>query len=459
LSGEDGVFAAPLPLLVRSDARRPASWLACGLAAAAVASLAATGTGVAAVTAAIACGGWAAAAAAGRPPRGLVPGMVRLDAAWWWERAAWPLAGCLAAAAGRWLWAGDGAAIAVGLAIGVGVMTALAVAAATRGATAADATSLGLVVATAAAAAAANGRSPVEALACAGGAAAGLAAAAWAAWRHGRGWSWHADPQARTAASFAELGMARGGVRSALAALAMLTSLTGMAVWYFLAPAAAAAGTFVALGWFTALAVPAVLLGPAGHVAWRRLVATTAGPAGSRRPGGPAGSSTQQTASSYDSRAGSRRLVGPAGAAAVACGHAVVLGWPPVVAGLLLAVEGGLEPASVCVWPWLTVAALAVAAALLVALALAASAARIDAETTLAWAAGLVILALLSLPQTLPPPQEAPGGNPGTPGMKTTPPPPQEAPGGNPGTPGMKTTPPSMPSNSPRFSAAPRLAW
>jgi len=366
------VFAAPLPLLVRSDARRPASWLACGLAAAAVASLAATGTGVAA---AIACGGWAAAAAAGRPPRGLVPGLVRLDAAWWWERAAWPLAGCLAAAAGRWLWAGDGAAIAVGLAIGVGVMIALAVAAATRGATAADATSLGLVVATAAAAAGMNGRSTVEALACAGGAAAGLAAAAWAAWRHGRSWSWPADPQARTAASFAELGMARGGVRSALAALAMATSLVGMAVWYFLAPAAAAAGTLVALGWFTALAVPAVVLGPAGHVAWRRLVATTAGPAGSRRP------------------------VGPAGAAAVACGHAVVLGWPPVVAGLLLAVEGGLEPASVCVWPWLTVAALAVAAALLVALALAAAAARIDAETTLAWAAGLIILTLVaSLP-------------------------------------------------------------
>jgi len=83
LSGEDGVSVAILPVLVRSDSRRPASWLACGMAATALASLAATGTGVAAVMAAIACGGWAAAAAAGRPPRGLVPGMVRLDAAWW----------------------------------------------------------------------------------------------------------------------------------------------------------------------------------------------------------------------------------------------------------------------------------------------------------------------------------------------------------------------------------------
>jgi len=443
------VSVAILPVLVRSDSRRPASWLACGMAATALASLAATGTGVAAVMAAIACGGWAAAAAAGRPPRGLVPGMVRLDAAWWWERAAWPLAGCLAAATGRWIWADDGAAIAVGLATGVVVMTGMAAAAATRGAAAADATSLGLVVAVAAAVAGLKGRSAAEALACSGGAAAVLAAASWCAWRHGRGWSWHADAQARTAASFAELGMARGGVRSALAALAMATSLVGMAAWYFLAPAAAAAGALVALGWFTALAVPAVVLGPAGHVAWRQLVATTDGPAGIRRPVGPAGSSTQQTASSYDSPAGIRRPVGPAGAAAVACGHAVVLGWPPVVAGLLLAVEGGLEPASVCVWPWLTVAALAVAAALLVALALAAAAARIDAETTLAWAAGLVILALLSLPQA-----------PALLSLPSSPAPATRSPGWQPGDSGHENHPAIHAIEVPALlRCGPRLAW
>jgi hypothetical protein len=351
--------------------------------------------------------------------------MVRLDAAWWWERAAWPLAGCLAAATGRWLWADDGAAIAVGLATGVVVMTGMAAAAATRGAAAADATSLGLVVAVAAAVAGLKGRSAAEALACSGGAAAVLAAASWCAWRHGRGWSWHADAQARTAASFAELGMARGGVRSALAALAMATSLVGMAAWYFLAPAAAAAGALVALGWFTALAVPAVVLGPAGHVAWRQLVATTDGPAGIRRP------------------------VGPAGAAAVACGHAVVLGWPPVVAGLLLAVEGGLEPASVCVWPWLTVAALAVAAALLVALALAAAAARIDAETTLAWAAGLVILALLSLPQA-----------PALLSLPSSPAPATRSPGWQPGDSGHENHPAIHAIEVPALlRCGPRLAW
>lgn len=370
--------AAILPLMVRSDARRPASWLACGMAAAAVASLVATGTGAAAVTAAIACGGWAAAAAAGRPPRGLVPGMARLDAAWWWERAAWPFVGCLVAATGHWLWASDGTVIAIGLATGIVIMTAMALAAATRGATAADATSLGLVVAAVSAGAGTLGRSAVEALAWSVVVAAGLAVTAWCAWRHGRGWSWHADAQARAAVSLAELGMARGGVRSALSALAMATSLAGMAVWYFLAPAAGA-GTLVALGWFTALAVPAVLLGPAGRGAWRRLVATTAGPAGGRRP------------------------VGPPGAAALACGHAAVLGWPPLVAGLLLAAEGGPP----LVWPWLTVMALAVAATLFVAFALAASVARLDAETTLAWAAGLVILALVA---GLPGLRSLPGG-------------------------------------------------
>jgi len=95
-------------------------------------------------------------------------------------------------------------------------------------------------------------------------------------------------------------------------------------------------------------------------------------------------------------------------------------------------------------------------------------------------------------------PQKAPGGNPGTPGMKTNPPsmphdsagspvhtrrawhpgryatrsPPasaggfsgtawvaQKAPGGNPGTPGMKTNPPSMPHDSAGSPVHTRRAW
>lgn len=369
---EDRVPAAILPVLVRIDARRPASWLACGMAAAAVAGLAATATGSTAMAAAVACGGWAAAAAAGRPPRGLAPGMVRLDAAWWWERAAWPLGGCLAAAVVRWMLAGDGVAPAVGIAAGIVVMAASGSAAAARGATAADAMSLGLVGATVAAAAGAMGRSAVETLACSGAAAVMMAVIVWSAWRYARGWSWPADEQARSAASFVELGMARGGVRQALSAVAMATSLAGMAVWYFLAPTVAAAGTLAALGWFATLAGPAVLLGPAGRGAWRRLGAATAVPVGLRRP------------------------LGLPGAVALACGHAAVLGWPPLVAGLLLTAEGGLDPATPVFWPWLTVAVLAVAAATLVGLSLVASLARVDGETAVAWAACLVILTLMA---------------------------------------------------------------
>ena len=365
------MHAAILPRLVRIDGRRPASWLACGLAAAAVAGLAATDSDATAVMTAIACGGWAAAAAGGRPPRGIVPGMARLDAAWWWTRAAWPLGGGLAAAAVRWLVAGDSSAIAVGFSLGVVVTTAMAAAAAARNAAAADATSLGLVVASAAAAAGAIGRSAGETLACSGAGAAAVAVAAWCAWRYGRGWPWHADEDPRSSPSFAELGMARGAVRRALSALAMATSLAGMAVWFFLAPAAAEAGSLAALGWFAALAVPAVLLGPSGRGAWRRLAATTAGPGGLRRP------------------------IGPPGAVSIACGHAAVLGWPPLVAGLLLTAEGGFDPATPVFWPWLTVAALAVAAAVLVAVCLAASVARVETDTALAWAAGLVMLALV----------------------------------------------------------------
>jgi hypothetical protein len=127
----------------------------------------------------------------------------------------------------------------------------------------------------------------------------------------------------------------------------------------------------------------------------------------------------------------------------------VVLGWPPVVAGLLLAVEGGLEPASVCVWPWLTVAALAVAAALLVALALAAAAARIDAETTLAWAAGLVILALLSLPQA-----------PALLSLPSSPAPATRSPGWQPGDSGHENHPAIHAIEVPALlRCGPRLAW
>ena len=366
--------AAILPMLVRNDVRRPASWLACGIAAAAVTGLAATAGGVEAVAAAIACGGWAAAAV-GSPPRGPFPGMARLDVAWWAARAAWPLGGCLVAVAGRWFAAGDGVAIGIGCGLGVALTLAVAAKAAVGNAAAADATSLGLVCAAAAAAAGMGGRSVPEALACAIAAAVVMTAATWAASRWGRGWAWSAEGRPRTA-SFADLAMFRGGLRWALSATAMATSLAGMAVWYFLAPAAAAVGMLVALGWFTTLAVPAAVLGPPGRGAWARLAATAGGADAARRSVGP-----------LDARRWG---------AAVAVGYAAMLGWPPLVAGLLHTAEAGFDPLAAGVWPWLTVAALVVAAALLVALVRCAAAAGWNAETTLAGAACLAVVALVT---------------------------------------------------------------
>ena len=365
--------AVILPLLVRIDVRRPASWLACGIAAAAVAGLAATAGGVEAVAAAIACGGWAAAAV-GRPPCGSFPGMARLDVAWWAARAAWPLGGCLVAMAGRWFAAGDGVAIGIGCGLGVALTLAVAAKAATGGAASADATSLGLVCSAVAAAAGMGGRSVPESLACAVAAAVVMTAATWAAWRWGRGSAWSADERPR-ASSFADLAMFRGGLRWALSATAMATSLAGMAVWYFLTPSAAAAGMLAALGWFTTLAVPAAVLGPPGRGAWARLAATAGGADAARRSVGPLDA---------------RRWV-----AAVAVGYAAMLGWPPLVAGLLHTAEAGFDPLAAGVWPWLTVAALVVAAALLVALVRCAAAAGWKPETTLAAAACLAVIALV----------------------------------------------------------------
>jgi hypothetical protein len=373
---EAGVQAALVSLLVRIDGRRPASWLACGIAAAAVAGLAATAGGVDAVAAAIACGGWAAAAV-GRPPAGPFPGMPRLAAVWWVVRAAWPLIGCLAAAAGGWFMAGDGVAIGVGCGLGVAVAVAVAAKAAACGAAAADATSLGLVCSAATAAAGMGGRSVSESLACAGAATAVIAAATWSAGRWGRGWSWTADGRPRAAATFADLAMFRGGLRWALSALAMATSLVGMAAWYFLAPTAAAVGMLAALGWFTALAAPAATLGPPWHGGWARLAATAGGAETARRSAGP--------------------LAAGRWAAAVACGYAALLGWPPLVAGLLRTAESGLDPLAAGVWPWLTVAALAVAAAVLVVLVRCATFMGCKAETALAGAACLAVAALVGV--------------------------------------------------------------
>ena len=334
--------AAMLPLLLRIDARRPASWLAAGIAAATAALLpAAAESGGVVAAVAVACGGWAAVAARGRSPCGLVPGVPAVDVAWCLERAAWPLAATLLAAGGRCLLTGDGLWGGVGVALGIVAATAAAWAAARGGAAAEDAASFGLVVSSAAGWVGGHAPSATAAVTWAAAAALAVLATAWL----GRCWRLVVAPLA-------------GGLRADLTFVAMVTSLVGMAVWYFLVPETAAMGATAAVGWFAALAVPAALLAPPSG-ADAGLIA------GGLRPW--------------------------RWAKMVAQRHAAVLGWPPLVAGLLRAAEaGGAWPVE-AIWPWAAVAALGLATAILVGLAAIADRTELSGETGFAWAAGIAV--------------------------------------------------------------------
>jgi hypothetical protein len=174
---------------------------------------------------------------------------------------------------------------------------------------------------------------------------------AWAAWRSGIALPSPADVETRSQRPLAaEIGLARGGLRRILVASAMASSLAGLAGWYFLAPEAAAFGCPFAIGWFAVLAVPAALIGPPTGSVWQA-VAASAATAGD----GPAAVWQRPTA---------LRL-----AVAVAVGHAALLGWPPLVAGLLQIAEATVGPAAAPAWPWITVAALTASAAGLAGLA------------------------------------------------------------------------------------------
>ncbi|MFM8986411.1 MAG: hypothetical protein ACKONH_10200 [Planctomycetia bacterium] len=383
--------AAVVPLLVRIAARRPASWLAAGSAAASCLALTTVPAGGPAVAAAVACGGWAGVAAAGLAPRGLVPGVAAVDALASWTRALWPVAAAAAAGVGAAVAGGAGLEMAAASILGTLVATVLSAGAARRGAPAADAASLAAAASTASAAACLLATEAWPALATAAGAAAVVLAVAWIAWRTGCGLPGPADGEVRPARTpFAEIGIGRGGLRRILAALAMASSLVGLAAWYFLVPEAAASGGPFVIGWFTALAVPAALIGPPTGDGWRRLAATAPVTAGRRF-------------------AGWIRPTGPRWAGAVAVGHAVLLGWPPLVAGLLHAAEASGGPAAVAQsGPWLAVGALAMAAAGLIGLAWAASAVPVRRETALAVAAGLVAVATVWAVAQMPRPRGLP---------------------------------------------------
>ena len=373
---------AVLSLLVRIAARRPASWLAAAIALASCLALARAPATAATIAAAVACGGWSAVAAAGHAPRGIAPGR-KVDAAGWWARTLWPLAGATGAAV--MLGPGFGGLVVAAGAVGILVATLGGSVAARHGAVAADATTFAAFASTSAAATALVAGPPWFAVATAGAAAASILAAAWVAWRLGVGPPGPSAAEPRAPRSLvAEVGLARGGLRRTLVALAMATSLAGLAGWYFLAPEAAAFGCPFAIGWFAALAVPAALIGPPTDRAWQAVAGAAAAPGA-----GAAAAWRRPT---------SLRL-----AVATALGHAAILGWPPLVAGLLQTAEATVGPVPGAAWPWIAVAALAVAAAALAGLAFVAAAVPLERETALATAAGLVaaaaVLAAAGLPE------------------------------------------------------------
>lgn len=333
-------FRAALVRL-RSDARRPASWV--GLAGAAGATWLAAGFGGAWPPVAIVGGAAAAVAALGVLPR--------LDAlaARAASRAAWPAAG----SAGAWLALGGGwtALGAAGAVLAACVATTAAVVGATRaGFTPAAVSGAGLASAVAAGvAAAAAMRQPATATAWPLGAAVawGLVAAA-------------CGPLRRGMATAAATGRSVGPLGGAVPRVAMVTALLTMVPCLFLAPHLAWVYAAVAVGWMLVVVLPRATLGPGpdGDAA-RRVLTATVGPRA--RPG----------------RA-SARLV---------AAYAAVFAWPPLVASVLDGSTGATEPVTIAV-------ALMVGSGMLAGLAAMALAVGWSRETTHACALVAATVAL-----------------------------------------------------------------
>jgi hypothetical protein len=169
-------------------------------------------------------------------------------------------------------------------------------------------------------------------------------AAAGAAWwlsgpacRAGAGFAWQAErPGQKERSTAAATLLADGPARAALSTVAMLSSLAGMVVWFFLDPESGACYPLLALAWFVCLAVPQATSLPAD---------------------GRAGMLARSAAGADNAWQGpaARRARASAGV------HALVLGWPAVVA-LCVYGAGGFVRREPVVWPAATVAALAIAA-------------------------------------------------------------------------------------------------
>jgi hypothetical protein len=373
--------AASLPLLVRIDARRPASWLALlGGAVAAAAAMVGGGADHAAQSlVGVLAGALAAVAAIGDLPidaGGTIAGGRRRGAVVWaGARAAWPLAGMAAgvAVAGAMFPSASSSGCLAGLLLGSLGATIVVSVSRIAGAKAADAASLAFLLAAASA---------------------GLTLACYLVWLAlgGAAWLWWrawaaGDPFTAAVAGPASDVLhvdalpANGPLRENLARIAMASMLAAMAGWlvsqiehagrtHGLDRAAVAWGLLSA-AWFMGLVVPQALLqdGATGAGGWDRLFRTAA-----RAAGGAAG----MAAGTGRPRSSAWRLRWPRPgrtrfAAGVALSQAAILGWPPLVcAALSLAVpERALPPAAIVAG--LAVAAASVAAAAALGAAVAAS--------------------------------------------------------------------------------------
>lgn len=339
-----------MPVTLRLEMRRPATWLG-------IASGAAAGW-VDNPAVAVAAGAMAATAAAGDLPA-VRPVRTRV------LRCLVPIVGLCAATAIR------GTVPASGFLCAAGVSTAVTIAYLTgRGTSAADTASGALAVAAAAIAAMRGGTeaglSPAVAL-LAGWLVAGVLAASFQRWTAGR-------PAVLRRTAGVALGRgplpAGGPLRRILNGLAMASMLAAMAGWLLLTPDGAPAARDLAMAWFIALAVPAALLqdGDAVRAAWDPIIRSAAG----------------RRSTAFRPPLGPTRM-----AAEVAWGHAAVIAWPCLVA---MAV-GLASPAGI--WPAAAVVGGVCAAALAVTVVAAGLfSCNVSGETTMAVAMALGVVAL-----------------------------------------------------------------
>lgn len=325
------------------DARRPASWLGMACAAGAGCWLAVRPRpgGGSGIDLALWAGGLAALAAVGDPPgampagrRPMVPFLAVLV-----SRSAWPLAGAVAVPLGL---ANPPLAVAGAAGVVAAVVSVLVLR--RRGADAAEAGGTTLLAGSLAAAA-------VAAVEATGGRASPAIAAAAAAC----GWGavlaaaqfWldaEADCSGLPAGFIDTVGWptASGRLGSGLVGASMVAALLAMPAWLFLAPERAGLYGRLAAACFVALAVPRGTLawGATGALCRSKLLRTSAGPPRRTSAGPPRrepgrGREQARLAGAHPGPSGCR---GPEWRAPLAA--AAILGWPPLVAALVV---GGPE--------------------------------------------------------------------------------------------------------------------